>query len=150
MLLARTGAAVALDASALAALKKASPKPDSIVLEAAPEAAALPSGPALSRPQARAAVAARAASLLAGASGVRAPLVEFLAALLNAGVVPALPAADADADCLAALADAASGAGSLCAGPHDAEQNGAVGAAPPLAPALEAAGLAPPGVRLVA
>ncbi|KAK9826491.1 hypothetical protein WJX81_005625 [Elliptochloris bilobata] len=60
------GAQVALDASALAAVKKASPKPDSIVLEAAPQAAATLADSVLSRPQAPAATPLAPALTAAG------------------------------------------------------------------------------------
>lgn len=129
-----------LDGAALQSMKKASPKPDAVVLEPAPAAAPAPA-PALSRPQARAAVAAAAAALAAGGSGARPALLEFLAALLNAGAAPALPAAGADAACMDALADAAAGRGHALP-PADARGGGGA----PLAPELARAGVAAPGV----
>jgi histidine ammonia-lyase len=80
----------------------------------------------------------KAGELIRAKAPPRAALLRFLAALLDAGVLPALPAADADADALAALADAVCGSGIAL---------GAGGAAnAPLAQALAAAGLTPPGL----
>lgn len=140
-----SGTPVQCDPAALHQMKKASPKPDAIVLEAAPEAAAVPR-PALTHVQARAAIAARTVSLLNGASGVRAAVPDFLAALLNAGVVPVLPAIDSDAGCLAGLAAAASAVGHAYPSGASPTREGDGQEAVPLAAALAAAGLTAPGV----
>ncbi|KAF8060498.1 histidine--tRNA ligase [Scenedesmus sp. PABB004] len=127
------GQPVALDAAGAERIKRESPPPKAF--EPEPESPApAGGGPALSAQQARAVLATRLMSLMAGKSGVRLAVADFLAALLNAGLPPALPAAD-DASALGALADACKGLGGLAADP-----------ARPLAAAAAAAGLSPPGL----
>jgi histidine ammonia-lyase len=95
-------------------------------------------GALLSAEATRAVLFVKAGELIRAKAPPRAALLRFLAALLEAGVLPALPASDADADALAALADAVCGSGvALVSGG---------GASAPLAQALAAAGLTPPGL----
>lgn len=94
-------------------------------------------GDPLGRPEARAVVAARLAGFTRGGAGVRLELAEAYAALLNADVVPVIPARGsvgaADLTALAEVAAVAIGEGEVL-GPAGTE---------PAADALAAAGLAP-------
>jgi histidine ammonia-lyase len=92
----------------------------------------------LSAEATRAVLFVKAGELIRAKAPPRAALLRFLAGLLAAGVLPALPASDADADALAALANA------LCGGGLALQGDGASGA--PLSAALAAAGLTPPGL----
>lgn len=86
----------------------------------------------------RAVLFVKAGELIRSRAPPRAALLRFFEGLLAAGVLPALPAADSDADVLAALADAACGGGGAL------QANGA--GVTSLATALAAAGLTPPGL----
>lgn len=103
------GAEVVLDGVAAQRVKKESPPPKAFQAEEPPTAA--PTGPPLDRAQTRAALFFKLLSLVNGRSGVRLAVAEALVALLNSGVLPALPDADADADSLAALAAFLQGVG---------------------------------------
>ena len=87
------GAEVVLDSSASLRCKKESPAPKSFQAEDPPAASPSPTC-SLDRAQTRAALFYKLLSLINGRSGVRLPVVEALAALLNACVTPALPAAE--------------------------------------------------------
>jgi histidine ammonia-lyase len=86
----------------------------------------------------RAVLFVKAGELIRAKAPPRSAVLRFLTGLLAAGVLPALPAADADAAALATLADA-------CCGHGLALRSGA-GDAVPLGPALATAGLTPPGL----
>lgn len=132
------GAQVALDSAALGRLKKESPAPKAFQAEEPPAAApTCGSGAALERPQARAALFFKLLALVNGRSGVRPAVAEAMAALLNAGGAPRLPAADSDAAALAALAALLQGVGAAEAA--DGSQLSA-------AEALAAAGVEAPGL----
>ncbi len=92
----------------------------------------------LSAEATRAVLFVKAGELIRAKAPPRSALLRFLAGLLSAGVLPALPASDTDADALTALAAAMQGTGrALQAG----------GGAPvPLSEALASAGLQPPGL----
>jgi histidine ammonia-lyase len=92
----------------------------------------------LSAEAARATVFVKAGELIRAKGPPRPAVLRFLAALLAKNVAPALPASDADADALAALADA------LC-GKGFALQPAGSGVVP-MAEALAAADLQPPGL----
>ncbi|PRW59901.1 histidyl-tRNA synthetase isoform B [Chlorella sorokiniana] len=130
------GAHVALDSAALGRLKKESPAPKAFQAEE-PAAAAAASAAALEWPQARAALFYKLLALVNGRSGVRPVVAEAIAALLNAGGAPRLPAADSDAPALAALAALLQGVGAAEAA--DGSQLSA-------ADALAAAGVEAPGL----
>ena len=133
-----SGAQVALDSAALGRLKKESPAPKAFQPGEPPAAAPSDgSGAALERPQARAALFYKLLALVNGRSGVRPAVAEALAALLNAGGAPRLPAADADAPALAALAAVLQGVGAAEAA--DGRQLSA-------AEALATAGVEAPGL----
>lgn len=63
-------------------------------------------------PTARAAIFVRVCTLASGKTATRLAVVEFMAALLNHGITPALPLAASDAEVLGALADSLHGLGS--------------------------------------
>jgi histidine ammonia-lyase len=132
------GAEVVMDSSASLRCKKESPAPKAFQAEDPPAASPSPTC-SLDRAQTRAALFYKLLSLINGRSGVRLPVVEALAALLNAGVTPALPAADSDGEPLAALASFLQGVGSAApAGPGGVQQSAAE--------ALAAAGIEVPGL----
>ncbi|KAL4859038.1 Histidine--tRNA ligase [Chlorella vulgaris] len=133
------GAEVVVDRAAALRVKKNSPAPKSFQPEEAPAAASDAAAVAsLKQALVRAAMFYKLLSLVNGKSGVRLAVVESLAALLNACVVPALPAADSDAASLAALAAFLQGVGSAVAA--DGTQQKA-------SDALAAAGIqSPPGL----
>ncbi len=130
------GAQVVLDSAASQRVKKDSPAPKSFQPEQ-PPAEAPPCSSALDRSQCRAALFFKLLALINGKSGVRLAVVEALAALLNAGASPVLPAADTDAVPLASLAAFLQGVGAA-AGPDGAQQTAA--------DALAAAGVDAPGL----
>ncbi|KAL4421027.1 hypothetical protein ABPG77_007502 [Micractinium sp. CCAP 211/92] len=130
------GAQVVLDSAASQRVKKDSPAPKSFQPEQ-PPAEAQPCSSALDRSQCRAALFFKLLALINGKSGVRLAVVEALAALLNAGASPVLPAADTDAVPLASLAAFLQGVGAA-AGPDGAQQTAA--------DALAAAGVEAPGL----
>ncbi|KAG1650462.1 hypothetical protein FOA52_005733 [Chlamydomonas sp. UWO 241] len=112
------GQPVVLDTNACDRIKKASPPPKAFQAEPAPapgsdDASAAAAG--LLPRQARAVVATKLLSLVNGSSGVRLQVCQYLAELLNSGVVPRLPAVETDAGLLSALADACHGAGASAA-----------------------------------
>ena len=86
----------------------------------------------------RAAVFVKAGELIRAKGPPRPAVLRFMAALLAKNVAPALPASDADADALTALADALCGKGFAL----NPSGTGVV----PLAEALAAADLQPPGL----
>jgi len=107
---------------------------------------AVGSAPWLSRREARAVLAARLRTLLHPAAGVSPELCRFLAAMLDADVVPAVPRRGGAAGEIIPLAHA--GAALIGAGQVLAPAGGVADAAPAggvadAAPALAAAGLAP-------
>lgn len=131
------GGEVVLDSAASHRLKKESPAPKSFQAEQPPAAPSACGGSSLGRAQARAALFYKLLALINGRSGVRLSVAEALATLLNAGVAPSLPAADANKPALAALADLLQGVGSATAA--DGTQLDA-------AAALAAAGVEVPGL----
>lgn len=133
------GAEVVVDRAAALRVKKNSPAPKSFQPEAAPAAASDAAAVAsLEQALVRATMFYKLLSLVNGKSGVRLAVVESLAALLNAGAVPALPAADNDAASLAALAAFLQGVGSAVAADGTQQQ---------ASDALAAAGIqSPPGL----
>ena len=131
------GAQVVLDNAASQRLKKESPAPKAFQPEQPPQAAASTTC-SLDRAQARAAIFYKLLSLVNGRSGVRLSVAEAVAALLNAGITPALPAADSDTPALAALASFLQGVGGTVGADGTAAQ--------PAADALAAAGIEAPGL----
>lgn len=133
------GAEVVLDSAASQRVKKDSPAPKSFQAEQPPaHADAAAPCSLLDSSQCRASLFYKLLALINGKSGVRLAVVEALAALLNSGAVPALPAADADAAPLGTLAAFLQGVGST-AGSAAGEQQTA-------AAVLAAAGIEAPGL----
>jgi hypothetical protein len=96
--IAQAGVAVALDPAGAERVKKESPPPKAFTPEPF-DAAAAPASAAvelLSAEETRAVLACRLLSLMNGRSGARLALCDFLAGMLNKGVLPALPAAASD------------------------------------------------------
>lgn len=111
------GQIVALDPSGAERIKKLSPPPKQFLAEAADAAAATATeGSALDVVQSRAIVTAKLLVMMNGRSGVRVQLCDYLAQLLNLGLVPTLHAADSDSAVLKQLADACHGVGSTRSG----------------------------------
>lgn len=122
------GQPVALDPAGSERVKRASPAPKSFQAEERPSPASLGDCTALSLPQTRAVVCIKLLQLVQGRSAVRLQVLEFLAAMLNTGVLPQLAASGLkDATVLHQLADACYGEGT------------AHGSSQPLAEALRAA-----------
>lgn len=139
--IAHGGLAVALDAAGAERVKKESPPPKSFQPEAfAPSVATPdPSQPLLSQEQARAVLATRLLTVMNGRSGTRVQVAEYLVALLNKNLLPALPAAASDAQVLSALADACHGSGMTTTTAAEATSQ-------PLPEALSGCGLSAPGL----
>jgi histidine ammonia-lyase len=130
------GLQIELDTAGAERIKKESPPPKSFQAEA--PAADLPAATSnlLTPTQARAFLVTRLMSLMAGKSGVRLQVAEFLRDLLNASqqqALPAIPAAGGEPAASATLIAACHGLGASAGGQ-------------PLAEALAAAGLTPPGL----
>lgn len=124
------GAQVALDHAASDRVKKDSPPPKSFQPEEPPsEAPAVLT--CLDAKQTRAALLFKLLSLINGRSKVRLAVVESLAAILNAGIVPCLPAAPADHQALVSLAAAMHGLGNTCCQATIAESYDAACIQPP-------------------
>ena len=157
-------APVALDAAALARIKKESPSPDKFAPEdeasartadaaalegvgegghARLESAEAPPSPLLTPAEARAVVLARLLSLANGSSRVRADVLRLLGeGLLNGRVAPALPAGGGDDGApLAALAAAISSGAGLALEDGDA----AIASTTPVGRALAASAAGAPG-----
>ena len=111
------GQSVALDPSGADRIKKLSPPPKQFLAEAADATAATAvDGPAVDAVKSRAIVTSKLLVMMNGRSGVRVQLCDYLAQLLNLGLVPTLHAADSDSAVLKQLADACHGVGSTLSG----------------------------------
>lgn len=106
------GLHVALDPAGADRVKKASPPPKNFQAEQC-DAASASDGNQLAAVQSRAIIATKLLQLMNGKSGVRVQVAEYLVALLNHGIVPALRAANSDDSTLVQLADACHGLGDL-------------------------------------
>jgi histidine ammonia-lyase len=153
--IAQGGITVALDAAGAERVKKESPPPKSFQPESfePPSASNAASAQLLDVSQTRAVLATRLLTIMNGRSGTRVQVAEFLVSLLNSNILPALPAAPADAAVLSHLADACYGSGATILAPSPAAAAadghvpaGSAAAGPALADALAATGLTAPGL----